>query len=81
MGCSSTSMRSAANSERIFRTNGTRHILTGRLRVAAADLSLAQISDALGFTDRVNGLLHASNFTFRGNLAEPDRATRRCGVN
>jgi len=41
----------------------------------AADLSLAQISDALGFTDRVNGLLHASNFTFRGNLAEPDRAT------
>ena len=41
----------------------------------AADLSLAQISDALGFADRVNGLLHASNFTFRGNLAEPDRAT------
>jgi hypothetical protein len=41
----------------------------------AADLSLAQISNALGFTDRVNGLLHASNFTFRGNLAEPDRAT------
>jgi len=41
----------------------------------AADLSLAQISDALGFTDRVNGLLHSSNFTFRGNLAEPDRAT------
>jgi hypothetical protein len=41
----------------------------------AADLSLAQISDALGFADRVNGLLHACNFTFRGNLAEPDRAT------
>jgi hypothetical protein len=41
----------------------------------AADLSLAQISDALGFADRVNGLLHASNFTFRGNLTEPDRAT------
>src|SRR5215831_4226065 len=41
----------------------------------AADLSLVQISDALGFTDRVNGLLHAGNFTFRGNLAEPDRAT------
>src|SRR5215475_4767149 len=41
----------------------------------ATDLSLAQISDALGFADRVNGLLHASNFTFRGNLAEPDRAT------
>ena len=41
----------------------------------AADLSLAQISDALGFADRVSGLLHAGNFTFRGNLAEPDRAT------
>ena len=41
----------------------------------AADLSLAQISDALGFADRLNGLLHAGNFTFRGNLAEPDRAT------
>src|SRR5437763_7687512 len=41
----------------------------------AADLSLAQISDALGFADRVNALLHAGNFTFRGNLAEPDRAT------
>src|SRR6266481_3752206 len=41
----------------------------------AADLSLAQISDALGFADRVNGLLHAGNFTFRGNLAEPVRAT------
>src|SRR6266480_5437415 len=41
----------------------------------AADLSLAQISDALGFADRVNGLLHAANFTFRGNLAEPDRVT------
>jgi hypothetical protein len=41
----------------------------------ASDLSLAQISDALGFADRVNGLLHASNFTFRGNLTEPDRAT------
>ena len=41
----------------------------------AADLSLAQISDALGFADRVKGLLHAGNFTFRGNLAEADRAT------
>src|SRR5437667_7151337 len=41
----------------------------------AADLSLAQISGALGFAGRVNGLLHAGNFTFRGNLAEPDRAT------
>src|SRR5205809_1378187 len=41
----------------------------------ATDISLEQTSEALGFTDRVNGLLHAGNFTFRGNLAEPDRAT------
>ena len=41
----------------------------------AGDLSLAQISDALGFADRVKGVLHAGNFTFRGNLAQPDRAT------
>src|SRR5215470_3689180 len=41
----------------------------------ANDLSLGQISDALGFAGRVNGLLHSSNFTFRGNLAEPDRTT------
>ena len=41
----------------------------------AGDLSLSQISDALGFADRVKGVLHAGNFTFRGNLAEPDRAT------
>ena len=41
----------------------------------AADLSLVQISDALGFADRVNGLLHAGNLTFRGNLSEPDRVT------
>jgi hypothetical protein len=41
----------------------------------ASDVSLAQISDALGFADRVKGVLHAGNFTFRGNLAEPDRAT------
>lgn len=41
----------------------------------AGDVSLAQISDALGFADRVSGVLHAGNFTFRGNLAEADRAT------
>src|SRR5437868_9556566 len=39
----------------------------------ASDISLAQTSDAFGFADRVEGLLHAANFTFRGNLAEPDR--------
>jgi hypothetical protein len=41
----------------------------------ASDISLAQTSDAFGFADRVDGLVHAANFTFRGNLAEPDRAT------
>jgi autotransporter translocation and assembly factor TamB len=42
---------------------------------SAADISLAQTSEAIGFTDRVDGLLHACNFTFRGNLSEPARAT------
>ena len=41
----------------------------------ASDISLAQTSDAFGFADRVDGLLHASNFTFLGTLAEPDRVT------
>jgi hypothetical protein len=41
----------------------------------ASDISLAQTSDAFGFADRIDGLLHAANFTFRGNLAEPDHVT------
>src|SRR6184192_1786649 len=41
----------------------------------ASDISLAQTSDAFGFADRVDGLIHAANFTFRGNLAQPDRVT------
>ncbi len=49
--------------------------LNWKIAGGATDLSLAQISEALGFADRVNGVLHAGNFTFRGNLAEPDRAT------
>jgi hypothetical protein len=40
-----------------------------------SDISLRQTSDAFGFADRVDGLLHAANFTFRGNLAEPDHVT------
>ncbi len=35
---------------------------------SATDISLAQTSEAIGFTDRVDGLLHACSFTFRGNL-------------
>jgi hypothetical protein len=41
----------------------------------ATDISLEQTSEAFGFADRVSGLLHAGNFTFRGNLAEPDLVT------
>jgi len=42
---------------------------------SATDISLAQTSEALGFTDRVDGLLHACNFSFRGNPGEPARVT------
>lgn len=38
---------------------------------SASGISLAQTSEAIGFTDRVDGLLHACNFTLSGNLAEP----------
>jgi hypothetical protein len=41
----------------------------------AIDISLEQTSEAFGFADRVSGLLHAGNVTFRGNLAEPDLVT------
>jgi hypothetical protein len=41
----------------------------------ATDISLEQTSEAFGFADHVSGLLHAANFTFRGNLGEPDRVT------
>jgi hypothetical protein len=41
----------------------------------ATDISLEQTSEASGFADRISGLVHAGNFTFRGNLAEPDRVT------
>jgi hypothetical protein len=42
---------------------------------SATDISLAQTSEALGFTDRVDGLLHACNFSFHGNPGEPARVT------
>jgi hypothetical protein len=38
---------------------------------AATDISLTQTSEAIGLTDRFGGLIRASNFTFRGNLAHP----------
>jgi len=42
---------------------------------AATDISLAQTSEAIGLTDRFGGLIHACNFTFRGNLARPADVT------
>src|SRR5436189_3026263 len=47
----------------------------GKIAGGASDISLRQTSDAFGFADRISGLLRAGNFTFRGNLAEPDRVT------
>src|SRR5438552_2195408 len=42
---------------------------------SATDISLAQTSEALGFMDRVGGLVRACKFTFRGNPRDPMRAT------
>ena len=42
---------------------------------SANDVSLAQTSEALGFTDRIGGLLHACKFTFRGDPRDPTNAT------
>src|SRR5436190_1619814 len=51
------------------------HHSNWKIAGGATDISLEQTSEAFGFADRVSGLLHAGNFTFRGNLAEPDRVT------
>src|SRR5207302_1388990 len=37
----------------------------------ASGISLAQTSEALGFTDRLGGSLRACNFTFRGDPRDP----------
>jgi len=42
---------------------------------SAGDISLAQTAEALGFAQSISGMLHACNFTFRGNLFDPARAT------
>ncbi len=42
---------------------------------SANDLSLAQTSQSLGFTDEIKGLVHACKFTFRGNSHDPKQAT------
>ena len=41
----------------------------------ATGISLAQTSEALGFTDRLGGSLRACNFTFRGDPRDPMRGT------
>ena len=42
---------------------------------SAGDISLAQTAEALGFAQSISGMLHACNFTFRGDLLDPARAT------
>jgi hypothetical protein len=42
---------------------------------AATDISLEQTSQALGFTDRLTGKIHACKFTFRGDPRDPIQAT------
>jgi hypothetical protein len=41
---------------------------------SANDISLTQTAEAIGFTNRVGGLLHAGKFTYRGDLTDPMRA-------
>ncbi len=41
----------------------------------ASGISLAQTSDAFGFTDRLGGSLRACNFTFRGDPRDPFSGT------
>jgi hypothetical protein len=41
---------------------------------SANDISLSQTAEAIGFADRVGGLLHACKFTFRGDLREPSHS-------
>jgi hypothetical protein len=42
---------------------------------SATDLSLRQTSQGLGFTDRLDGVVHACKFTFRGDPHDPTNAT------
>lgn len=42
---------------------------------SAADISLTQTSEAIGFTDQLGGVLHACKFTFRGNSLDLTHAT------
>lgn len=42
---------------------------------SATEVSLAQTSEAFGFTNRIGGLLHACKFTFHGEARDFSRAT------
>lgn len=42
---------------------------------SAAEVSLAQTSEAFGFTNRIGGRLHAGKFTFRGSTRDLTHAT------
>jgi hypothetical protein len=42
---------------------------------SASEISLAPLATAIGFTDRIRGLLHACKFSLRGNLLDPLHAT------
>src|SRR5438105_1494289 len=43
------------------------HVSNWNMMGSAADISLAQTSEAIGLTDHMGGLLHACKFTFRGD--------------
>ncbi len=51
------------------------HHSNWNLAGSAADISLEQTSQSLGFTDQVKGMLHACKFTFRGDPQDPTQAT------
>jgi hypothetical protein len=42
---------------------------------SATAISLAQTSEAFGFTNRIGGMVHAGKFTFRGNTRDLSHAT------
>lgn len=59
---------SVANEWRNERSNWT-------IAGSAAEVSLAQTSEAFGFTNRIGGMLHACKFTFRGDARDLSHAT------
>ncbi len=51
------------------------HVSNWNMMGSAADISLAQTSEAIGLTDHAGGLLHACKFTFRGDPRDVTHAT------